>query len=130
VWETYSGKEVAKLGHQDVTAVEFNSVGSRIVTGSEDGTARVWETGSGKEVARLTHQAGVTAVSFSPDRPLLWTASGDVVRYNYLAPQDLIEQVCERLTRNLTQNEWSKYLATETYQRTCLNLPEPVHREF
>ena len=68
VWEATSGREVARMTHDDwVTAVAFSPDGRYVVSGSWDGTARVWEAASGREVARMTHDWGVTAVAFSPD---------------------------------------------------------------
>jgi hypothetical protein len=38
--------------------------------------------------------------------------------------QDLIDDACERITRNLTRAEWSQYLGDSTpYEATCPKLP-------
>jgi WD40 repeat protein len=51
-----------------VFSAAFSPDSQRIVTGSEDRSARVWEVGTGKQVLTLSgHEAGITSVAFSPD---------------------------------------------------------------
>ena len=56
-------------GHTDaVWSASFSPDGSRIVTGSDDKTAKVWDAKSGAEVLTLKgHTGGVNSASFSPD---------------------------------------------------------------
>ena len=50
----------------------------RVVTASDDRTARVWDAATGAEVLTLKGHAGaVTAASFSPDGFRILTASAD-----------------------------------------------------
>ena len=78
VWETATGREVARMTHDDsVTAVAFSPDGRYVVSESGDGTARVWEAASGREVARLPHDDRVTAVAFSPDGRYVVSGSED-----------------------------------------------------
>jgi WD40 repeat protein len=41
-------------------------------------------------------------------------------------PEDLLEELCSRLTRNFTPEEWAQYLGDEPYRATCPNLPVPT----
>jgi WD40 repeat protein len=50
-----------------VTSAAFSPDGSRIVTASQDSTARIWDAASAKEIAVLRHENGVTSAAFSPD---------------------------------------------------------------
>ncbi len=66
-------------GHQDiVSSVAFSPDGSRVLTASSDGTARLWEASTGKLLATFEgHTASVEAVAFSPDGFRVLTASQD-----------------------------------------------------
>jgi hypothetical protein len=46
-----------------------------------------------------------------------------IVRSYPLDAHDLINEVCLRMKRNLTPDEWKHYLQGEQYQKTCPNLP-------
>ena len=56
----------------------FSPDGQRIVTGSNDHTAKVWDAASGKELATLKgHTNIVSSVTFSPDGQRIATAGWD-----------------------------------------------------
>ena len=68
----------ARLDHGGaVRAVEFSPDGTRVATGSGDGSARVFDAVTGAELARLDHGGAVRAVVFSPDGTRVATGSGD-----------------------------------------------------
>ena len=67
-----------------VNNAEWNSVGTRIVIGCDDGSARIY-------FARI---------------------------------DDLIELACTRTGRNMTYEEWQRYMGSDAlYRLTCPNLP-------
>jgi hypothetical protein len=67
------------LGHDlVVNSAAFSPDGSRIVTASQDNTARIWDAASGKEIAVLGgHKEPVNSAAFSPDGSRIVTASQD-----------------------------------------------------
>ncbi len=67
------------LQHEsEVVSAAFSADGRRIVTASEDRTARVWDTTTGEPLgAPLEHQGWVRSAAFSPDGSRIVTASAD-----------------------------------------------------
>ena len=63
----------------EVTSVTFSSDGTRIVSGSADGTGRIWDADSGKQVGDpLTgHDGDVNSVAFSSDSTRIASGLGD-----------------------------------------------------
>lgn len=67
VWNVETGRQILELKHDSaVAAVSFNSDGTKLGTGSYDGTARVWELPSGIELERASQAGGAEVVVFSP----------------------------------------------------------------
>ena len=66
-------------GHKrEVNSAAFSPDGSRIVTASDDRTARIWDAASAKEIAVLSgHDNRLWSAAFSPDGLRIVTASGD-----------------------------------------------------
>ncbi|MEM1252549.1 MAG: AAA-like domain-containing protein [Cyanobacteria bacterium P01_H01_bin.21] len=66
-------------GHTaSVTEASFSPTGDRIVTASDDGTARVWDAVTSEQLVELKgHTASVTEASFSPTGDRIVTASDD-----------------------------------------------------
>ncbi len=61
-----------------IIAVAFSPDGQRLLTGSNDGRARVWSAETGQALARpLRHEGVVNAVAFSPDGRCVLTGSSD-----------------------------------------------------
>jgi WD40 repeat protein len=90
VWDAASGKSILVLsGHEPATGIlasiensvnsaAFSPDGARIVTASDDKTARVWDAVTGKAVAVLSgHAARLSYAAFSPDGSRIVTTSWD-----------------------------------------------------
>ncbi len=77
-WQRQAHLELRTLrGHLGgVSAVAFSPDGQRIVTGSEDTTAKVWEATTGQELLTLKGHS-VTSVAFSPDGQRIVTGGRD-----------------------------------------------------
>ncbi len=66
-------------GHQKrIRCVAFSPDGRQILTGSNDGTARLWESASGRLLLSFVgHKASVSCVAFSADGQFVVTGSDD-----------------------------------------------------
>ena len=61
-----------------ITSIEFSPDGARLVTASEDGTARIWQAdGRGQPVILRGHTGAVTHASFSKDGKRVATSGAD-----------------------------------------------------
>jgi WD40 repeat protein len=80
VVDARSGKSLLEIaGHTDeISSVAVSANGARIITGSDDRTARVWNAANGALVATLAgHTGPVSGVAISADGTLAVTASAD-----------------------------------------------------
>ncbi len=79
-WDLDSGKEVRQLtGHTDeVRSLSLSADGRILMSGSQDGTARIWDTVSGSEIRRLAMEGPMhLSVCLSPDGRRALTAGLD-----------------------------------------------------
>jgi len=130
VWDAETGEElVTLLGHtDDVNQAVWNSDETRILTASRDGTARVWDARTGEElITLLGHTSRVVQAVWNADESRILTASADgTVRLWYTRMQDLLKVACQRASRNMTPEEWQRFMKHEPdYRPTCPNLAVP-----
>jgi WD40 repeat protein len=127
LWKVPSGEQAAPpMEHDDyVNNVAFSPGGKYLATSSDDNTARVWEVPSGEEITQMKHPNIARNVTFSPEGKYLATASDDGIARLWLwRSEDIVEEACSRLGRNLTEDEWELYLGAEPYHKTCPDLRE------
>ena len=123
-WDATSG---ARLAHwasdDDVRILRFGPRGDALALGT--GTAiHVIDPRSAKTLGRIDLPDHLNALAWSADGRLLLTGSFDqTAALRSWQPTDLLAQACERLMRNLTRDEWRRYLGSLPYRATCARLP-------
>ncbi len=92
--EKLSDTPLLTLDHPGIVfAVAFNSDGSRLVTGIQDGTVRLWDATTGKDILILRgHADSVLAAAFHPNGKSVATASldGTAKIWNITSGEDLL----------------------------------------
>jgi WD40 repeat protein len=140
VYDIDTGQLIAKLDHKEeekevlrVKSIVFSRDGQLLASTAVDPTRMAVEKRetlrvfsiTGKELIRVPLDETPVYMSISPDQAFLEVAVGDkdirLVRFPIRA-QDLIEDACSRVTRNLKQAEWVRYLPDTPYRETCTEL--------
>ena len=130
LWDAESGQPLSAPleGHvAGVTSVAFSSDGKRLASG-DDQTVRLWDAESGQLLGAPLEGHGnpVQSVAFNPDGKRLASASyGQSVRFWDVDPHSWQQRACAIANRNLTREEWRKYLRDQPYRKTCPDLPGP-----
>jgi hypothetical protein len=129
LYETAGWKQLIAFPRPDIVdAVAFSPDARYVAAGSLDHTVRIFDVESRSEVGRITHVDQVLTLAFDESGDRLVTVSGGdasflLVSRHLVRTQDIVNDTCSRLTRNLTQSEWTQYIGDEPYRVTCPNLP-------
>jgi WD40 repeat protein len=124
-----SGREEwEKLQHGGTRQIAFSLDDKLIATGNSNHLVRIFEVAGGREVHRWRVDRAIDAINFGPDDLNLIVASFDssgIVLTKYpLLERDIVEDACSKVTRNLTLDEWRRFVGPEVpYHKTCPSLP-------
>ena len=128
LWDAETGQQRGEplAGHTTaILSVAFSPDGRMFASAGRE--IRLWdtETGQSRGAPLDGHVGGAISLAFSPDGQTLASAHHDgVIRLWDIVTEEISVTACRRVNRNLTQEEWRKYLGDEPYQRTCDDLPE------
>jgi hypothetical protein len=110
----------------DVNAITFSRDGRRLATGSSDKKVKLWDftQNSSTAILEFAHDKFVWSVAFNADAGLL--AAGCDNNNVYLWQTQtaaLAEEVCRKVKRNLTSDEWRTFIGADIeYEKTCEKL--------
>ncbi len=134
VWDVATGRPRGQIQHfWPVGTLAFSPDGRWVVSASSldlvfwAGVSRVevrvWEAATGLELFRTDYEGELSEVAFSADaRWIAVTDTGGNVQLWRWQPDDLAAELCGRLGRNLTTEEWRQYIGAEAYRQTCPQL--------
>jgi WD40 repeat protein len=129
VFDLPTGKLRAVLDHEREIQRIRASPERDILATLASGAVYVWNYATGQLLSQLTDAGYVQDVRFSADGSQLLTGSRDHKAALWLwKTEDLREEACKRLSRNLTSTEWSSYLSNTPYRKTCPNLAADATR--
>lgn len=124
LWDWRSAAISARLleGHtRRITALAFNATGDLLASGSQDATIRLWDVALGRTLGEpiTGHSDWVSDLAFVPDGTLV-SGSWDTQIIQWAAAVELWQGLaCHSANRNLTDEEWSRYLPDVPYSETC-----------
>jgi WD40 repeat protein len=130
VWDTQNLEAAPRVlsGHESsILSVAYSPDGRWLTSGSGDRTLRVWDTQNLEAAPRVLsgHESSVWSVAYSPDGRCLASGSGDrTVRVWLIDLEELAAIGCQKVLRNLTRDEWTRYLGDLPYEKTCPQWPE------
>src|SRR5262249_17900816 len=98
----------------------FSADSARLLTSTADRQVQVWDTATWTEWARVTPTSLPLAAAITPDGQIaVLTREG----LSLSRPKPLRDELCDRVERNLTPDEWARYMPEEKPNRTCSNRP-------
>jgi len=112
------------VGHRSpIEGVEFSSDGRFIATASRDKTVRLWNRNNlaAQPIKLDDHEDWVFSIAFSPNNnQILAGTKEDIVRAWPTNIEVMSDKICDKIDRNMTQDEWNTFVADDLkYEKTC-----------
>jgi WD40 repeat protein len=128
-WELPAGKLKSRFGgEEDAGGVRVSGDG-RFAATLNGRRVSAWDAATGQLLSQLLDAGYVRDARFSPDGRRLLTGGDDGAASVWLwRSDDLRDAACKRLPRNLTTDEWQRYVGERPYSMTCPNLPPGEQR--
>jgi hypothetical protein len=107
-----------------VSALGFSPDGSKLVAASNDGNVYMWNAlkWGDPPIVYTENRGFVLALCFNSNGNYFYSGSVDYPRMvgRPINPDEMAEDFCSLLTRNLTQDEWIKYFGEDIpYEESC-----------
>ena len=96
----------------------------RLASGGDDGTIKLWPKKCTGEPVVISHGSRLYALAVLPDGRLASAGQDGKIKLWLVDEKKLIAALCLRAGRNLTRDEWVRYIGSDTpRQPSCRNLP-------
>lgn len=126
LWNPRTGDEIGHptlVAPAPVSSISFSRDGKTFATsGGSSGGARIWITATQQQVGAdfPGGQGEWGSVAFTPDGRYFFTVFSDGSGYRWPASVGAWERhACAVAGRNLTREEWSRYVPHHSYARVC-----------
>lgn len=124
VLDLATGKMRAPLRHEQRVDKLRMSPERDILATLSHGSVYVWNYATGELLTQLVGDGDFKDVRFAGNGRYLLTGSRDHTAVLWLwKTEDLRDEACKRLGRNLTADEWARHLGAMPYRKTCASLP-------
>lgn len=105
-----------------VTALALSRDGHVLAAADSDGSLQLWDTQTQRPLSAALATGGdaVRSLAFSPDGRFLY-ASGELTPWRSypLAGQAISADLCRRVPRNFSREEWQKLIPEASYRKVC-----------
>jgi WD40 repeat protein len=107
-------------GHKGlVQAIAFSPDGRLIATGGNDGAVILWDAAARQPVARFAGRYPVWTLAFRPDGGALAVEGDRQLVIWDVNEESWREEACRLANRNLSREEWGRFLGPVPYRATC-----------
>lgn len=114
-----------------VSDLAFSTDGKSLASSSYNGTVKVWIVSTltnknPKYIKLYDVNSPATSVSFAKNNEQIVVGyKNGSIQFWTISSEILADDICRKLKRNMTVNEWAKYIGEDTpYRKTCNGLPK------
>ena len=127
LWDVTSRQPLGdplRVHNTTVLSIDFNPDGTLLTSASQDGTIIMWDAANmqplGDPLKAAETELNMHIIVFSQDGKSLvsLSESGSLNSWD-TNTESWQNQLCERVGRNFTQEEWAFYFPGEPYRKTC-----------